>query len=212
MKPKRIILVRHAESEGNVDKSIYAHTPDYKVPLTENGEQQSVLAGQEIKALLGDESVHAYVSPWLRTRQTYNGIASVISSNIKKEYEDARLREQDWGHYKEHEFLAKENAARKEYGKFYFRLSDGESGADVYDRISTFLETLHRDFQKDDYPENTLIVTHGVTLLIFCMRWFHWTVEEYESFRNPKNGQVVVLEQSVEGTYKISSKLERYGC
>ena len=31
----------------------------------------------------------------------------------------------------------------EEYGKFYFRIPDGESGADVYDRQKAFLNTLY---------------------------------------------------------------------
>ncbi len=29
MKPKRIILIRHGESEGNTDRNIYSQKPDY---------------------------------------------------------------------------------------------------------------------------------------------------------------------------------------
>ncbi len=32
MKPKRILLARHGESVGNVDKSAYARIPDYAFP------------------------------------------------------------------------------------------------------------------------------------------------------------------------------------
>lgn len=31
--PRKIILVRHAESEGNVDNFAYTYVPDMKVPL-----------------------------------------------------------------------------------------------------------------------------------------------------------------------------------
>ena len=210
MRPSRIILVRHGESAGNIDKSLYAHTPDHAVPLTEKGWEQARQAGQEIQRLIGTESIYAYCSPWLRTSQTFEGITEVIQGNIVRPIEDPRIREQDGGHYKEEAFLENENAARKEYGKFYFRLQDGESGADVYDRVSTFLETLHRDFNKPDYPDNTLIVTHGVTLLVFLMRWFHWTVSEFESYRNPRNCQVVVMESDAAGRYMISSRLEKH--
>lgn len=210
MKPARIILVRHGESLGNIDKSLYAHTPDHAVPLTKKGREQAQQAGQDIEQLIGNQSVYAYCSPWIRTTQTLEGITEAIQGNIVRSIEDPRLREQDWGHYKEEAFLAKENEARKEYGKFYFRLQDGESGADVYDRASTFLETLHRDFDKPDYPDNALIVTHGVTLLIFLMRWFHWTVQEFETYRNPKNCQIVVIEREDSGRFKIVSELERY--
>jgi hypothetical protein len=33
--PRRIILVRHGESEGNVDESMYCRVPDPKISLTD---------------------------------------------------------------------------------------------------------------------------------------------------------------------------------
>ena len=41
MKPKRIILIRHGESEGNLDKGVYAQKPDYSLLLTELGHRQA---------------------------------------------------------------------------------------------------------------------------------------------------------------------------
>ena len=34
---------------------------------------------------------------------------------------------------------------RDEVGKFYYRFENGESGADVYDRVSLFYDTLYRE-------------------------------------------------------------------
>jgi broad specificity phosphatase PhoE len=48
VKPKRIVLVRHGESEGNVDKEKYFSIPDYKLNLTDQGRQQAVNAVEEI--------------------------------------------------------------------------------------------------------------------------------------------------------------------
>lgn len=42
--PKRIILIRHAESIGNVDSSVYAYMPDNKLPITECGKQQAYVS------------------------------------------------------------------------------------------------------------------------------------------------------------------------
>ncbi len=36
--PRRIVLVRHAQSEGNVDNFQYTYVPDPKVPLVRLGE------------------------------------------------------------------------------------------------------------------------------------------------------------------------------
>lgn len=39
--PKRIILVRHAESQGNVNKHLYANVPDSQLKITEKGQRQA---------------------------------------------------------------------------------------------------------------------------------------------------------------------------
>ena len=95
MKPNRIIMLRHAESEGNVNKEIYTTKPDYALNLTDLGKQQSNEAGRKLYGLLGDESCISYVSPFYRTRQTYDCIKPHL--NICYEFkEDPRLREQEW--------------------------------------------------------------------------------------------------------------------
>lgn len=208
MKPKRIILVRHGESVGNADPVHYETVQDWSVSLTPLGREQAFGAGREIREVIGSESVYAYLSPWYRTRETFEAIAEALGDRVIRSIEDPRLREQEFGHLRpmtDNEVIKKE---RIMFGTFYYRIPDGESGADVYDRISTFLETLHRDFEKENYPDNTLIVTHGVALRIFLMRWFHWTVEEYEIIRNPVNGAVVIMEKKVGGRYRISTPLE----
>lgn len=50
------------------------------------------------------------------------------------------------------------------------------SGADVFDRVSSFLETLHRDMKKGHCKENILLVSHGLTCRLFLMRYYHWEV------------------------------------
>ncbi len=209
MKPKRIILIRHGESQGNAERSSYETIPDYQICLTDKGREQAFTAGNKIKEIVGSENVYVYVSPFYRTRQTYVQIRKSLADNIVKSIEDPRLREMDWGHlrpYDENEEIKRE---RSEFGIFYYRIPDGESGADVYDRISTFLETMHRDFAKPDYPENSLIITHGLLLRLFLMRWFHLSVEEFENLKNPKNCQIVVMEKQSDSSFKLVSELER---
>lgn len=46
------------------------------------------------------------------------------------------------------------------------RFSGGESGADVFDRVSAFVAQLGEDFGKKPYTENCLIVAHGI-----CIRY-----------------------------------------
>ncbi|MCU7875286.1 MAG: histidine phosphatase family protein [Candidatus Thiodiazotropha sp. (ex Lucinoma borealis)] len=208
MKPKRIILVRHGESVGNANPVHYETVQDWSVSLTALGQEQAKSAGRKIREVIGSESVYAYLSPWYRARETFEAIVGELGDRVVRAIEDPRLREQEFGHLRAMTDNMAIKKERIEFGTFYYRIPDGESGADVYDRISTFLETLHRDFGKVSYPENALVVTHGVALRVFLMRWFHWTVEEYESIRNPANGAVVIMEKKDGGRYRIFTPLE----
>ena len=209
MRPNRIILIRHGESEGNVDKNQYQFVPDYALNLTSNGIDQARRAGGKIKEIVGAESISAYVSPYYRTRQTFQQLNIALESNIARMVEDPRIREQDWGHLRHPDDNEEIIQQRDQYSTFYYRIPDGESGADVFDRVSTFLETLYRDFNKPDYPQNTLIVTHGMTLRMFLMRWFHWTVEEFGQVYNPHNCQIVVMEKQSNDKYILTADLKR---
>jgi broad specificity phosphatase PhoE len=211
MKPNRILLIRHGESQGNIDINQYQTVPDYALILTPKGIEQSKQAGDRIKEIIGSESVHVYLSPYVRTRQTFQHLKTSIETNVKKVVEDPRIREQDWGHLRHPNENEEIRRQRDGFSTFYYRIPDGESGADVYDRVSTFLETLHRDFNKKEYPQNALIITHGLTLRLFLMRWLHWTVEEFEILRNPRNCQVVVMQKNTHGRYELMSELKKRG-
>jgi broad specificity phosphatase PhoE len=210
MKPHRIILVRHGESEGNIDKSIYGIKPDYTLELTADGRQQAFDAGQKISEIVKDESMFFYVSPMWRTRSTFEEIAKSLDRSKVEYREEPRIREQEWGHLRTIEEGKKVEEIRDAYGTFYFRIPDGESAADVYDRISDFFGTLHRDFRKDHFPKNAIIVTHGMSIRLFLMKWFHWTVEEFELLANPKNCEIVILEQDLNGKFRLKSDFKKW--
>ena len=216
-KPRNIILVRHGESIGNVDKKIYKSTPDYALTLTSKGKEQALEAGNKIKEylrLLGDhnptyDKVQFYISPFWRARQTYQLIKK--SFPLYKVYEDSRLREQEWhGKLPLDGFSEANDLARDSYGHFYYRFDGGEAVSDVFDRVSAFMDTLHRDFEKTDYPENVIIVTHGMTMRAFLMRWLHLTVEQFEMIANPKNCEFQVLSLNKNNKYELITELKNY--
>lgn len=209
MKPKRIILIRHGESEGNVDQGIYEHKPDYALLITETGKLQAEEAGKTLRSILGDETVFFYLSPMWRTRMTFENIVSKFDQAKIKWKEEPRLREQEWGHFKSIKTGLQIEKLRDQFGPFYYRIPDGESAADVYDRVSDFFGTMYRDFAKEDFPENVVIVTHGMTIRLFLMRWFHWTVEEFERHKNLNNCQIVTLEKQQSGKYSFTDDLPK---
>ena len=211
MKPQNIFLIRHGQSEGNLVKSTYLSKPDYAFELTAKGRHQAREAGKQLlKQIAG--SAQIYCSPYWRTRQTFQEAASVLEENgiTYTYYEDPRLREQEWGSSfnKQNDNLDYE---RDRYGHFYYRIKDGESCADVFDRVSDFMNTLHRDFEKPFYPENVIIFTHGMTMRLFLMRWFHWSVEEFERVANPENCKIIHLKREKDSEhFSLKTKLRHY--
>ena len=208
MKPRRIILIRHGESQGNRNPESYATIPDYALELTEKGMEQAADAGRRLKGLISEGSVFFYISPLWRTRMTFEQIARSFDREQFRYREEPRIREQEWGHLRNHEDNENIDETRNAFGSFYYRIPEGESAADVYDRISDFFGTLHRDFEKENFPENVIIVTHGMALRLFLMRWFHWTIEEFDTYANPKNCEFIVME-STGGKYELKTELRR---
>ena len=194
MKPKRILLVRHGESAANVDPLVYSNTPDHLIHLTEAGCAQAREAGAKIAALIGDESFGVYASPYVRTLETKEGLLSAIPHPPAFDYQDPSLREQEYGNLPTPEASESHRVLREKCGRFFFRFPDGESCADVYDRMCVFFESLFRQFERPDSPENIVIVSHVTAIKCFLMRWHHWTVEKFETLTAMGNCEMMEIQ------------------
>lgn len=156
MIPKRIILLRHGQSEANVDHEVYAKVPDWKIALTGVGVEQAQAAGRKLAGLIGDESFGVFASPYLRTIQTKDAMLAGIGRKPVFDYQDSSLREQEYGNAPPVDVNRERHAERREFGMFFYRFAEGESCADVYDRMAIFMNTLFRRFDRSDCPENLI--------------------------------------------------------
>jgi broad specificity phosphatase PhoE len=148
-------------------------------------------------------------------------------ANIKV-YEEPRLREQDFGNFQpcsaEMERMWQERA---DYGHFFYRIPNGESAADAYDRVSGFNESLWRQFGEDDFPSvcvlgtyftnqlNVLLtvhvlVTHGLMSRVFLMKWYHFTVEYFEDLRNINHCEFLIMRKQENNKYLLENKLRTW--
>jgi broad specificity phosphatase PhoE len=188
----RIVLLRHAESLGNVDELAYCRIPDHALPLTERGITQARAAGPRVRALLGDGPVSVYVSPYVRTRTTLALLG--IDDLIERTIPEPRLREQDWGNLQDPVEQEIQKRKRHQFGHFFYRLAHGESGADVDDRVAGFLADLWQRVERDPTHSRTiLIVSHGLTMRLLCRRLFAWSIELFETLSNPDPCEARVL-------------------
>ncbi|KAI7699940.1 phosphoglycerate mutase-like protein [Hortaea werneckii] len=231
-KPRLIILIRHAQSEGNRNREIHQMIPDHRVKLTEEGWRQAEEAGRRLRTLLTpDDTLQIYTSPYRRTRETTEGLLSTLTdpndlrdgspspfdkSHVKAVYEEPRIREQDFGNFQPCSAeMERMWAERADYGHFFYRIPNGESAADAYDRISGFNESLWRQFGDESFPSVCVLVTHGLMTRVFLMKWYHWSVEYFEDLRNVGHCEFVVMRRKDEegvgqGKYMMESNLRTW--
>ncbi|AVA25316.1 MULTISPECIES: phosphoglycerate mutase family protein [unclassified Rhizobium] len=205
-----IFLVRHGESLGNISEQAYRQFGDHNVPLTQWGYRQVLEAGRVIAShLKARPSAEAsklsiWYSPYLRTLQSKDALLEVLPSECDTDSrEDYLLREQDFGLFTEiydraeqkrkfPEEFEKWARLRNNNGKFYARPPDGESRADVAQRVRLFLQTVMHEAKHG--RNNVIIVGHGVTNRAFEMNFLHHSVDWFERSDNPGNADVTLIE------------------
>ena len=103
---------------------------------------------------------------------------------------------------------------RADYGHFFYRIPNGESAADAYDRVSGFNESLWRQFGEKDFPSVLVLVTHGLMTRVFLMKWYHWSVEYFEDLRNVNHCEFVLMRRDLaeggSGKYLLESSLRTW--
>lgn len=178
-----IIMVRHGESEDNL-KKIYSRDT---TRLTEKGRQQ-ILDSKELLEDFTYEEI--YCSPLTRTVESMEvlGLGGL---------EENKIREIDFGIFTGKTFQEISKIYPVESKKWIddsinYRIPNGESLVDVYDRIEIFLEEL---IKKD---KNTLLICHDCVIrIVLC--WVFDNPEYFFKFRID-NGSINVV--SVKDKYK----------
>jgi len=232
--PRTVTLIRHGESEGNVNADLFQTKPDSMMKLTELGWAQARMAGKTLREQIikqnGKNSIHFIVSPYVRTMETFHAIASAWC-DPDKEFgdiedrnerlsawyerlamegltwlEDPRIREQDFGNYQDAHAVKKAQIERRQFGAFYYRFLNGESGSDVFDRVSTFFDSLWRSFHYPDHAQNYVLVTHGISIRVLLARYFHYSIDQFHMMKNPTNCEMVILQHDGEGKLQLNGR------
>lgn len=224
---KRIFLVRHGESEFNVNPELGKTKADHSVELTTKGRQQAEVAGGFLSNWLDVNisqqhkgSFRLWTSPYYRTRQTADQIQAQCGPWILDKREHVLLCEQQFGLFDGipmHE-LSKVYPAEQAYyqkcqdheGRFWARLPLGESRFDVATRIHQAFGTFHRDDDRHGI-DHIIVICHGVTLRAFMMMWLHLTPEWFDAEPNPPNCAIRLIEGNEDRGYLFEGFKNCYG-
>lgn len=198
--PRRLILVRHAESEGNV-KSVNERAEfdvaTHAYALTPRGRQQAAITGEYLRKRFPTGLDIFYVSYYQRSKETMKIMYPEIVP-----YEDPRLAEGQRGiwhtytHEQIEESFSRESARKQREGLYHYRPPGGENWPDIELRIHSFLGTLSRDCDDQD----VIIVVHGQWLILFQRLIHHFSINEaIEKYKSHvfENASVTIYESQV---------------
>lgn len=213
----KILLVRHGESQANVNKEVHLSVPDHEIALSSRGKAQALTVGEELVRYFDDEfskdfevdkpRIRIWNSPYRRTRETTFEISKAFAKreqwNIDYK-EHLLLHEQKFGLFDgipDEELPIKfpvEHAYYKKHedfqGKFWARMPLGESRADVAQRVHQSFGTFHRDAKRHNI-NNLIVVCHGTVMRAFIMMWMNYNFEWFERTKNPNNCSVWLLNE-----------------
>ena len=214
----KVLLVRHGQSEGNVDPTVHARMADHAIALSDRGQQQAREAGRRLDTYFAHAAddrgtagpVRLWVSPYRRTRQTADAIEQAAGRWIADRREHVLLCEQQFGLFdgipddelprrfpEEHAHYDKLCSFE---GKFWARMPMGESRFDVALRVHQAFGTFHRDAVRHGI-ETIIVICHGVTLRAVVMMWCHLSPEWFEAEPNPGNCAIRILSDGTDRGY-----------
>lgn len=145
-----IYLVRHGESEANIQKRFSGITD---VELSLKGKNQAIIAGQNLKS---EKISHIYTSPLKRAKDTAKIICDEINIDENKIITDINLIEVNFGIFENMTWEEMRANNRNETDnwilkKHKYKFPEGEGYDDIIERISVFI---------DNIPDNSVIVSH----------------------------------------------------
>ena len=203
---KRIILIRHGESEGNKDHTIYRTKPDHAIELTEFGKQQAIEVGKQLKELLNPNETNILISStYTRALQTSFKIIAEAHECIDSVRESVLLREQEQGDSYKMDILPIERE-RKKIGKWYYRYPNGESAVDVYQRLLMFDYQLVAPLENK--VDTLIIVAHARTIQVYLMILLGLSHIEWAELPAIANCYPIVLKHDFDsGGYRLTKPL-----
>lgn len=203
---RRIILVRHGESWGNVDPLAYGRIGDPDIPLTEEGWRQVLRMGDFLEnfyqchPLEGRNYPQAVdSSPWIRAVQTEEACTRHFAGNQNIRFRRLEaLKEQSFGLlYRQYtrcdsRLAAKLRAAARQYARNPFEAIPPEGESPYMHSIR--VRSLVQDMRHENDITDRLIVAHGATNRHIVLDELGLPPQAWKDIENQNNGDVWILE------------------
>lgn len=164
----RLVLVRHGQSYGNVERRLDTRPPG--APLTELGQQQARLFARRYEAHQPATLVHSIA---LRATQSASAMAEhlgmeTVSVQGLHEVQAGALEDS-----RDHESFAIFDRIYQQwlFGDHSARIPDGESAEDIFERYLPAITDLRLRYLDDDSSSgDVVVVSHGAVIRLVAAK------------------------------------------
>lgn len=158
----KLFLIRHGESEANVDNNVYYNTPDFNIELTERGVNQAIGVGQRLIQKLDHTAPTLMIhSPFHRAKMTAHYLNEHAQLDMKEcplIYE--QLYKPSFASFNEEYTSYSEEAL--DFSKYWYKEGGMESINDCYQRAVQFYTLLKTGYYRN--VQQLVVVSHGTFL------------------------------------------------
>lgn len=178
----KLILVRHAETEANIEHVFPDILPG---KLSEQGESQSIDLG---KKLAKKEIDVVFCSPAERCKRTWELIQKQMEHEIKVIYKE-ELQERDYGDLK-----GKPTSTMTREERDSDCLQNKQRGMEDHEEVGKRTEDFLNQLKSSYGNKTVMIVGHGEPLVWMCAKILNKSYEETAKVVQVKNAEAVEFE------------------
>lgn len=206
---KQVFLVRHAQSDEDIEPGIHNHISDRRISITSIGKEQTL---EMVRILSQDISIYQRVkiitSPSNRAEQTMSLFCSSFPLINFYTSIEPRIRNLNWGNVDE-KTIKEVEEERYRVGVLNFRFPQGDYTPAFVRDIERFVEELKEGGMSENHPECAVIFTHGFALRVIVKAFLAISDQEFRFYANPPNCYVAVLNSVESGQFVLKEPLPK---
>jgi broad specificity phosphatase PhoE len=190
---KQIFLVRHAQSEEDIDPNIRNGVHDSRIAITSTGKSQVANIAKILNPKIsGYKHIKIVTSPSNRAYQTMFLFCSYFPAISFEVVRERCIKNLNWGNVDETTIKEVEKE-RYRIGVLYFQFPEGDNTPKLVKNIEKYVARLIRDGRDEAYPECVIIFTHGFALRVTAKALLNISDDEFRYLSNPPNCYVATV-------------------
>lgn len=207
MSLKEIFILRHGESEEDVDPNLNGEVSDEMISITKKGEEQiTTVASILLGNVATSKGVRIIASPSNRAVQTANLLmGKFVDFNHSDFSIEPSIRNLYWGNATNRHNIKQIQQERYKAGVLYYQFPGGDHSPTFVNNIQKFTNKCLKEGSYNAHSESLIIVTHGFALRIIVKCLTKMSNAKFKWLANPPNCFVARL--SVQNGIRLNTEM-----